>query len=68
LSIVSLAKPDWVIQYDTDADEGRATRKAELVRLAASHQRIFAPHFPYPGVGYVVKAGDGYRWQAAVPR
>jgi glyoxylase-like metal-dependent hydrolase (beta-lactamase superfamily II) len=67
-SIVSLAKPDWVIQYDTDADEGRATRKAELARLAASHQRIFAPHFPYPGVGYVVKAGDGYRWQAAVPR
>lgn len=67
-SIVSLAKPDWTIEYDSDADQGRAQRKAELARLAASHQRIFAPHFPYPGVGYVVKARDGYAWQADVPR
>jgi glyoxylase-like metal-dependent hydrolase (beta-lactamase superfamily II) len=67
-SIISLAKPDWTIEYDTDADQGRAERKAELAKLAASHQRIFAPHFPYPGVGYVVKAGDGYSWQADVPR
>jgi glyoxylase-like metal-dependent hydrolase (beta-lactamase superfamily II) len=67
-AVISLAKPDWVIRYDTDATEGRGTRKAALAKLAASHQRIFAPHFPYPGVGYVVKDGDGYRWQAAVPR
>lgn len=67
-SVISLAKPDWTIQYDTDADQGRAQRKAELAKLATSHQRIFAPHFPYPGVGYVVKAGDGYSWQPQVPR
>jgi glyoxylase-like metal-dependent hydrolase (beta-lactamase superfamily II) len=67
-SIISLAKPDWVVEYDGDPDQGRATRKAELAKLAASHQRIFAPHFPYPGVGYVVKAGDGFAWQVAMPR
>lgn len=67
-SVISLARPDWAIEYDTDASEGRATRKAELAKLAAGHQRIFAPHFPYPGVGYVVKAGDGYAWRADVPR
>jgi glyoxylase-like metal-dependent hydrolase (beta-lactamase superfamily II) len=67
-AIISLAKPDWPIQYDTDEAEGRAQRKAELAKLAASHQRIFAPHFPYPGVGYVVKAGDGYRWEADIPK
>lgn len=66
-SIISLAKPDWTIQYDTDAAEGRATRKAELAKLAANHERIFAPHFPYPGVGFVVKNGDGYKWAPAVP-
>ena len=67
-SVISLAKPDWTIQYDTDAAEGRATRKAELAKLAASHERIFAPHFPYPGVGFVVKKGDGYTWAPAVPK
>ena len=36
-SIISLAKPDWTIEYDTDADEGRAQRKAE--RLHAGMRR-----------------------------
>ena len=67
-SVISLAKPDWTIQYDTDAAEGRATRKAELAKLAASHEHIFAPHFPYPGVGFVVKNGDGYKWAPTVPQ
>lgn len=63
--IVSLGRPDWVVRYDTDSAKGMATRRAELARLAAGHQRIFSPHFPYPGVGYVVKEGAGYRWQPA---
>ncbi len=66
-AIVSLADPDWVMRYDGDAVQGRATRKAELAKLAASHERVFAPHFPYPGIGYIVKAGDGYRWRPSVP-
>lgn len=61
-SIISLAKPDWTIEYDGDSTQGRASRKALLARLAVSHERIFAPHFPYPGVGFVEKRGDGYRW------
>jgi glyoxylase-like metal-dependent hydrolase (beta-lactamase superfamily II) len=65
-SVISLAKPDWAIGYDTDSNEGRATRKAELPKLAASHERVFAPHFPYPGVGILIKAGDGYRWTSAL--
>ena len=59
-AIVSLAKPGWIIGYDTDGAEGRETREAELKSLAASHQRIFAPHFPYPGIGTVVTQGSGY--------
>lgn len=62
-AIVSLAKPDWVITYDTDAQQGIARRDATLARLAASHERIFAPHFPFPGVGRIVKQGAGYKWQ-----
>lgn len=59
-AIVSLARPGWVIGYDTDAAEGRATRERELKALAASRQRIFAPHFPYPGIGTIVARGNGY--------
>ncbi|WP_375380224.1 MBL fold metallo-hydrolase [uncultured Sphingomonas sp.] len=59
-SIVSLAEPRWTIGYDTDTIQGRATREKELESLAAGHQRIFAPHFPYPGIGTIVARGGGY--------
>ncbi len=66
-SIVSLAEPGWTIGYDTDAAQGIAQRRAELAKLAASGESVFAPHFPFPGVGKVVKAGDGYAWKPGQP-
>jgi glyoxylase-like metal-dependent hydrolase (beta-lactamase superfamily II) len=66
-SIISLAEPDWTIEYDTDADQGKRTRKAELAELAHSGELAFGPHMPFPGVGHVVAMGDGYVWKPAVP-
>lgn len=66
-SIVSLAKPGWTIAYDGDAAAGRAAREATLAKLAAEHTLVFAPHFPFPGVGRIERAGDGYRWVPARP-
>ena len=66
-SIVSLAKPEWTIAWDTDKAEGVKTRRKELAALAASHALMFAPHFPFPGVGRIEKAGDGYKFQPVLP-
>ena len=66
-SIVSLAKPEWSIQYDNDKSQGRATREALLAKVAASHELVFAPHFPYPGVGKIATSGDGYVFQPGLP-
>ena len=65
-SVISLARPDWVMGFDSDPVVGKASRRALLTRLAASHELIFSPHFPYPGVGRVVVAGDGFAWQAGL--
>lgn len=62
-SIVSLAKPDWIGHMDEDPKSAARTRRAELRRLAASHTLVFAPHFPFPGVGWIVAKGDGYAWE-----
>jgi len=62
-SIVSLARPDWAIGYDHDEARGIATRTRLLAELARSHERIFAPHFPYPGVGRIVARGKGYAFR-----
>jgi glyoxylase-like metal-dependent hydrolase (beta-lactamase superfamily II) len=65
-SIISLGKPDWEVQFDNDKDEGKAVRRAELTRLAAAGTTVFAPHFPYPGVGKIVAAGDAFIWRPQV--
>jgi hypothetical protein len=37
---------------------------ALLNDLAASGQRVYAVHFPFPGVGKMQKQGDTVRWVA----
>ena len=58
---------DWPIGYDNDAKQGEATRAHLLGELARSHERIFAPHFPYPGVGTIVAKGNGYAFKPSLP-
>lgn len=62
-AIISLAKPGWTIQFDTSDAEGKATRTAELARLAKSGVLVFSPHFPFPGLGKIVAKGEGYGWE-----
>ena len=61
-AIVSLGKPQWLGEMDQDQKTGAATRTAELARLAKAHELVFSPHFPFPGVGWIVPKGDGYVW------
>jgi len=61
-SIASLAHPAWT-EMDEDMAAGAATRVRELTRLAAARQLIFAPHFPFPGIGWIVAGGQGFRWR-----
>jgi glyoxylase-like metal-dependent hydrolase (beta-lactamase superfamily II) len=63
--IVSLQKPQWTIQFDTDDATGKATRATELKQLASDQELVFSPHFPFPGVGHIGAAGDGFVWQPA---
>jgi glyoxylase-like metal-dependent hydrolase (beta-lactamase superfamily II) len=66
-SVISLKKPEWGVQFDNDTATAKATRKATFARLAKSHEWVFAPHFPYPGVGRVVADGDAYTWLPGLP-
>jgi glyoxylase-like metal-dependent hydrolase (beta-lactamase superfamily II) len=62
-SIVELTKPQWVGQIDDDPKAGATVRTKELARLAKAHEQVFSPHFPFPGVGWVVQKGDAYAWE-----
>jgi glyoxylase-like metal-dependent hydrolase (beta-lactamase superfamily II) len=60
--IVSVQKPEWTIAFDGDNKVATASRVALIKDLAASGQRVFAVHFPFPGVGHMEKKGKGAAW------
>jgi glyoxylase-like metal-dependent hydrolase (beta-lactamase superfamily II) len=66
-AIVSLARPQWQIEFDNDPVLGRQTRLQELAALAKTREWVFAPHFPFPGVGHIVPAGRGFAWRPGLP-
>lgn len=66
-SIVSLARPQWPIEFDVDHAQAGATREKTLTMLARSGEWVFAPHFPFPGVGHIVTAARGFAWKPGLP-
>lgn len=65
--VISVAKPDWRIQFDGDGAAAAASRRALLQRAADQNLRLYAIHFPYPGVGRVKAQGDGFVWAPEAP-
>lgn len=63
-SVVSVQRPDWTIAFDGDAPTAQASRKEVIAASAASGQRVYAVHFPYPGIGKFEQMGDHYMWKA----
>lgn len=62
--LVSVQKPEWTVAFDSDAKAGAASRASLLSDVAASGQRIYAVHFPFPGLGRIEKRGEGFVWVA----
>jgi hypothetical protein len=59
---VSVREPQWQTAFDADPSSSAASRVAFVERVAASGQRLYAVHFPFPGVGKIVKKNSGYTW------
>jgi glyoxylase-like metal-dependent hydrolase (beta-lactamase superfamily II) len=61
-SVISVQQPDWTIAFDGDAPTAQASRKALLEDSATKGQRIYAVHFPFPGLGKFEKLNDKFVW------
>lgn len=61
-SVISVQRPDWTIAYDGDAPTAQASRKALLERAAERNTRIYAVHFPWPGLGHLTRQGETLVW------
>ena len=58
--------PDWYNGFDMDGEVTVATRKRLLDMVATDRISILAYHFPFPGVGHVMRKGDAYQFIPAM--
>lgn len=55
--------PAWGIAFDHEPDQAIDTRKKLFARLAATGERAYGFHLPWPGLGRIIpRAGNGYAW------
>lgn len=62
----SFARPEWYNGFDMDGDQTVATRKRLLDMAATDRMAVLGYHFPFPGVGHVMRDGDTYRFIPAL--
>jgi glyoxylase-like metal-dependent hydrolase (beta-lactamase superfamily II) len=58
-----LVRPDLYDVFDIAPEQGYHTKIQMLSRVVTPDVLIFASHFPFPGLGHIVKKGDGWLWQ-----
>lgn len=63
--VLLMEKPLTEFKYDTDPKQSAQTRVKNLTIFAEKRIPILAYHFAWPGIGYVVKQGDGFRYLPA---
>jgi glyoxylase-like metal-dependent hydrolase (beta-lactamase superfamily II) len=61
--VVSVREPSWQVAFDGDKQLAATTRVALVKSSAASGQRLYSEHFPFPGLGKIVQGKDGATWQ-----
>ncbi|MES2695157.1 MAG: MBL fold metallo-hydrolase [Verrucomicrobiota bacterium] len=55
--------PAWGIAFDHDPEQAVDTRKKLFAQLAATNERSYGFHLPWPGIGRVVpRKQGGYSW------
>lgn len=60
--VVQIAHPEVGMAFDVDLEQGRATRRRILDRVAADGLAIGGMHLEFPGFGHVVRNGAGYEF------
>ena len=63
---ISMERPDWFAGFDQDGPMASATRLRLLDMAATDGIAVLGYHFPFPGVGHVMRMGDAYRFVPAL--
>lgn len=65
---VQMNHPEWSPSFDMDPQVSTPTRRDMVKRIAEQHLLMLAYHFPFPGLGHIIRQGDSYQWQPVMVR
>lgn len=63
---INLPHPDWHVAFDTDPVVAARSRRAIFDRAASDRVLVSGSHLPFPAVGHVRPAGEGFEWTPKV--
>ena len=63
--IWSVAHPDWEVRFDRDRTMAAQTRRRIFDMLATEKMPFIGYHMPWPGLGYIERNGDSFRYVPA---
>jgi glyoxylase-like metal-dependent hydrolase (beta-lactamase superfamily II) len=62
--VMAIQRPDWYFEMDDEKDKAVETRMRILDMLATDRVMMTGYHMPFPGIGWIERAGAGYRYVA----
>jgi glyoxylase-like metal-dependent hydrolase (beta-lactamase superfamily II) len=65
-AVLNFARPAWFNGFDADGAQTVATRGRLLDMAAADGMAVLGYHFPFPGVGHVMKTAAAYEFLPAL--
>jgi len=64
-AVISTQTPRFAFIFDTDGAQAVASRLKVFDMLASQRMPLVSYHFPWPGLGYIAKQDDAYRYVAS---
>jgi glyoxylase-like metal-dependent hydrolase (beta-lactamase superfamily II) len=64
MAFLFVKNPDWQLMFDMDKPLAVQSRKRIYDQAVAGKTLVYGFHLPYPGLGYMEKDGNGYRYVA----
>lgn len=60
--VMSVQRPDWYFEMDDNKEKAVVSRKRTLEMAASERIPVIGYHAPFPGIGYIERAGGTFRW------
>jgi glyoxylase-like metal-dependent hydrolase (beta-lactamase superfamily II) len=60
---IQVGRPEWYAAFDLLPEQAVTTRRELLARAADEDMLLHGAHFPWPGLGHVIRQDQGFRWE-----